>query len=161
MVPVPRDVRLGRGLQVPRHAGLVETPEHGVEQRAAQPFALVRRLDADHRQVPVRLLRVQLLGLREVPEPVAKRVRREQRLPRPDELTCRPPPRRRVRAFGQPAGGADDRAAVDCGPDLPEREPVAHDPPQEAVTRPPPATRRGIEVSEHGVVVERAGQDGR
>ena len=29
VVPVPGDVPLGRGLQVPRHAGLVETAEHG------------------------------------------------------------------------------------------------------------------------------------
>jgi hypothetical protein len=74
VVPVPGDVPLRRGLQVPRHAGLVETAEHGFEQLPAQPLGLTFGLDADDREVPVRSLRVQLLGLRQIAEPVAKRV---------------------------------------------------------------------------------------
>ena len=158
MVAVPGDVRLGRRLEVRRDARGVETAEHRVEQLPAQPFAVARGLDADHRQVPVRLLRVQLLGLLQVTEPVAKRVRCEQRLPRGDELTHRPASRRRVRALREPTGGADDSAVVDGRPDFSEREPVAHDRLQEAARRPPTATRRGVEVAEHGIVVEGTSQ---
>ena len=74
MADVEREVLFLLRLEIRRHPFGIGPVEHGAEQLGAQPFALGDRIDAQHRQVPVRLGGVAFVDLgeqRQATAPVA------------------------------------------------------------------------------------------